>query len=130
MRILLDTHCWLWLLAEPNRFAPAVLTDLRNPAHDLLLSSASSWEMTIKFDLGKLQLPFAPRDFIPSRMQASGVAPLAITHEHALAVGKLPNVHRDPFDRMLIAQAKVEDLVILTADRVFSNYDVGLLRPN
>lgn len=130
MRLLLDTHCWLWLQAEPERFSPRVLAELRKPTNELFFSAASTWEICIKYALGKLALPLPPKDYIPSRMQRSGTQPLPIAHAHALAVSQLPDHHRDPFDRILIAQAQVENLVVLTADRLFALYEVNTLNPS
>jgi PIN domain nuclease of toxin-antitoxin system len=91
---------------------------------DLYLSAASAWEIAIKYALKKLQLPEAPGRYVPSRLDAMRIAALPIEHEHALQVAELPPHHRDPFDRLLIAQARVESLPILTTDPVFASYDV------
>jgi PIN domain nuclease of toxin-antitoxin system len=128
VRILLDTHCWLWLQASPTRFSPPVLALLRDVGNQLLLSAASSWEISIKYGLGRLPLPAAPGEYVPSRMAASGVVGLPVEHSHALEVAELPPHHRDPFDRILVAQARVEQLTILTADPQLSMYEVELLR--
>jgi PIN domain nuclease of toxin-antitoxin system len=127
VRILLDTHCWLWMLAAPSKFAPATRELLENPDNELLLSAASSWEIAVKYALGKLELPEPPPEFVPSRMARSGVLGLAVEHRHALAVADLPPHRRDPFDRLLIAQALVESLPILTADRQLARYGVETL---
>ncbi|WP_394843323.1 type II toxin-antitoxin system VapC family toxin [Pendulispora brunnea] len=128
MRYLLDTHCWLWLQSEPERLS-ALLDRLADPANELLLSAASSWEISIKYALGKLPLPLPPAEYVPSRMQSSGTSSLPVHHAHALQVSKLPRHHGDPFDRLLISQAQCEGLQIVTADAAFSAYDVELLRP-
>ena len=124
MRILLDTQSWLWMLASPERFGKAALEMVQNPAHDLLLSAASAWEIAIKYTLGKLPLPEPPPVFIPSRMASSGVQPLVVSHTHASQVATLPPHHRDPFDRLLIAQAQIENVPILTSDKQFESYAV------
>lgn len=124
MRFLVDTHCWLWLQASPERLAEDVITLLEDPANDLFLSAASSWEIAIKHALGKLPLPEPPSRYVPSRLAASGCRGLSIEHTHALRVAELPPHHRDPFDRLLVAQAQVEGLVLVTADRQFEGYDV------
>jgi PIN domain nuclease of toxin-antitoxin system len=124
MRVLLDTHCWLWLQVAPERFRPQSLAIVEDSANELLLSVASSWEIAIKYALGKLPLPEPPTAYVPSRMASSGVTGLPIEHIHALRVCDLPSIHRDPFDRLLIAQAQVENLVILTADPKIVAYDV------
>ncbi len=129
MRILLDTQCWLWLLAAPERFSAAMRSQLTGPEHDLMLSAASSWEIAIKHALGRLRLPDDPAEYVPRMMARTRVAPLPVQHAHALRTAKLPPHHRDPFDRMLIAQAQAERLPILTADPQFASYDVDILRP-
>ncbi len=124
MKVLLDSHCWLWSISEPGRLnvrARALFEETRKP---LFLSAASSWEIAIKVSLGKLKLPEPPTSFVPSRLAATGIRPLAIEHAHALRVAELPAHHADPFDRLLIAQAQLEGMTILTADPAFSRYEV------
>lgn len=127
MRLLLDTQSWLWLQVSPDRLNQQAIAVASNPAVDLLLSAASSWEIAIKYALGKLPLPSAPAEYVPDRMRISGVAALPVTHSHALHVGQLPHHHRDPFDRLLIAQAQLDGLTVLTSDKVFEKYDVPVL---
>lgn len=126
MKLLLDTHVWLWLQEAPERLGDAqgIAADLRNP---LLLSACSTWEIVIKFRLGKLQLPEPPAAYLPDRMATSGTTPLAVEHAHALAVAELPHHHHDPFDRMLVAQARQERATLVTADPAIRAYDVDLL---
>ena len=95
--------------------------------HQLYLSAASSWEIAIKVALGKLHLPEPPPKYIPSRMEALDILGLPVEHAHALRVFDLPPHHRDPFDRILVAQAQCESLIILTADRSFVPYNVRIL---
>lgn len=127
MRYLLDTHVWLWLLAEPERLEARLRDRLADPATDLVLSAASSWEIAIKYERGRLPLPESPATYVPSRMRRSGTTGLAVEHAHAVQVASLIDHHRDPFDRMLVAQAQVEDLSIVTADPVFEAYDVEIV---
>ncbi len=94
---------------------------------ELYLSAASSWEISIKSALGKLPLPEPPAQYVPKRMAAQGIRPLPITHTHALAVSDLPVHHSDPFDRLLIAQAQLEGMVLLTADSAFKPYGVEIV---
>ena len=124
--MLIDTQCWLWLQASPERLSAEVLALLENAATDLILSAASSWEIAIKYALGKLPLPEPPSRYVPSRIAASGTRGLAIEHAHTLRVAELPPHHRDPFDRLLIAQAQVEKLTLLTVDRQLARYDVSI----
>lgn len=127
MRILLDTHCWLWMQASSKRLSPQTRLLLQDPENQLFLSAASSWEIAIKYALGKLPLPLPPMEYVRSRMETSGTLPLPIQHSHALHAGNLPRHHADPFDRLLISQAQLENLEILTADRHFKAYEVGLI---
>jgi len=124
VRLLLDTHVWLWLQHAPERLGADALRDVEDPGNDVLLSAASSWEIAIKWALGKLPLPAPPDQYVPDRVLTSGVTPLPIQHRHALAVAQLPLHHRDPFDRLLVAQAREEAAVIVTGDRAFAAYDV------
>jgi PIN domain nuclease of toxin-antitoxin system len=124
VRILLDTQIWLWLQVSPAKLNADALGLVQDSRNSLLLSAASSWEIAIKYALGKLALPEAPGAYVPERMRRSGVEGLAVDHAHALHVAALPPHHRDPFDRMLIAQAQLDALVILTADPSFSRYEV------
>ena len=92
--------------------------------HELYFSAASSWEITIKTAIGKLILPEPPSEFVTKAMRLMALQSLDITHSHVFALEELPNHHRDPFDRMLIAQAQTEQLVLLATDRVFEQYKV------
>lgn len=125
--ILLDTHCWLWLLSEPERFFAKTLKLVSETKTKLYLSVASIWEISIKTKLGKLVLPETPEKYVPDRMAILGVQELPIVSAHALAAGQLSEHHSDPFDRLIIAQSQIENIHILTADKVFSLYNVKLL---
>jgi PIN domain nuclease of toxin-antitoxin system len=127
VRLLLDTHVWLWLQAEPERVDPSVLAQLADRRNDILLSAASAWEIAIKAGLGKLVLPEPATRYVPSRLRASGTTPLSIETAHVLEVGELPPHHRDPFDRLLIAQSRMLSIPIVTDDRVYSRYDVEVI---
>ena len=127
MKYLLDTAVWLWTLSEPERIDHKARQLIAEGREELYLSAASSWEISIKSALGKLRLPESPSIFVPKRLAAEGVRPLAITHMHALRVADLPLHHTDPFDRLLIAQAQTEEMAILTADRAFKQYRVQVL---
>ena len=127
MRVLLDTQYWLWMASAPERLSPRARTIVESIDNELFLSAGSAWEIAIKHALGKLQLPEPPDRYVPSRMSALGTSPLPIEHAHALRVATLPSHHRDPFDRLLVAQAQIERLPILTADRIFERYDVDTI---
>jgi PIN domain nuclease of toxin-antitoxin system len=128
MRLLLDTHCLLWARATPARLSEGARTALLDPRSRLFVSAVSVWEIVIKHALGKLKLARSPQALVPEMIAATQAAELPITHTHALRVARLPRHHADPFDRMLIAQAQVELLTIVTADRRFSAYDVEVLK--
>jgi PIN domain nuclease of toxin-antitoxin system len=127
LRILLDTHCWLWLLVAPERLKEESRRLLASEESDLLLSAASAWEIAIKVSIGRLRLPGDPADLVPAWLVESRTSPLPIEHRHALRVATLPPHHRDPFDRLLVAQAQLEKLPIMTADEQLASYDVELL---
>ena len=127
MKVLVDTHCWLWLLASPHRFSEQTRTILTDPATELLLSVASVWEIIVKHALGKLKLPLHPVEYLSSRLEQTRTTSLPIMLAHVLQLAHLPPHHRDPFDRVIIAQALIERLPILTADRQFGAYEVELI---
>ena len=128
MSYLLDTHVWLWLQTSPERIRPDLLAELQDRGTRLFLSAASGWEIAVKWSLGRLSLPGPPAEYVPARMRRTGVAGLAVEHVHALRVATLPTHHRDPFDRLLIAQAQVENVPIVTVDPLFDAYDVLTVR--
>ncbi len=123
MRFLLDTHCWLWMQVSPKRIPARVRGTLTDPENELLLSAASSWEIAIKWALGKLPLPVPPEEYVPRCLERQGVTGLPVQHRHALHTAGLPRHHRDPFDRLLIAQAQLEKLTLVTADQQLAAYD-------
>jgi PIN domain nuclease of toxin-antitoxin system len=126
LRILLDTHCWLWMRGEQDRLSETSRVLLRDPESEVFFSAASAWEIAIKCAAGKLQLPEPPVVFVTQRIAEDRLGALPILLAHALRAGALPPHHRDPFDRMLIAQAQVEELTLLTADRGMAQYDVPI----
>ena len=121
MRLLLDTHILLWAASDPGRLTPEARNLLGDPATELLFSTASIWEVVIKKALGRKDFQIEPRQFRDGLIQ-NGYSELAIRSEHTLAVGLLPPIHKDPFDRMLIAQAQVENISLLTMDNKLSRY--------
>lgn len=116
------------MLTQPELFSEQSRNLLESTENDLYLSSVSSWEIAIKHELGKLQLPARPAEVIPELMNKTAVTALSIHHSHALRVADLPAYHRDPFDRLLVAQAQVENLPLLTADLQFDPYEIDILR--
>lgn len=124
MRILLDTHCWIWCLEAPERLSRGAQDLIADQGNQVFLSAASSWEMAIKHAAGKLRLPEAPERYVPSRLEALAMSVLPVELPHTLRVASLPPLHGDPFDRLLVAQAQIERLSLLTADPEILRYDV------
>jgi PIN domain nuclease of toxin-antitoxin system len=127
VRLLLDTHVWLWLALDPDRVSPKVRDHVDRVDTELYVSVASLWEVVIKTGTGKLRLPVPTETFWHHQTRDSGIAPLAIRPEHVLDVATLPDVHRDPFDRLFVAQARVEGLTLVTADSKVRAYPVATL---
>ena len=124
MRLLLDTHAWLWWLSDDRRLGRRARQALGNPRREVYVSAASAWEIAIKAALGKLRMAKAD---LEAEIGANGFLELPIRTRHALQVGRLAPVHEDPFDRMLVAQAQVEDLAVVTGDPIFERYGVPVL---
>ena len=124
MRLLLDTHAFLWWLSDDRKLSATARDAIRDPRAIVHVSAASIWEIGIKAKLGRLDV----RDSdLAAEIAANGFAELTITARHAQSAGALPRHHDDPFDRMLIAQAQIEDLVVITHDRRFHRYGAQLL---
>ena len=124
MKCLLDTSVLLESLISKPKLSQRALNLLADDSSELYFSAASSWEITIKTVTRKLILPEPPSEFVIRAIDLMALRSLDITHSHAFALAALPNHHRDPFDRMLVAQAQTEQLVLLTTDRVFERYKV------
>lgn len=124
MRLLLDTHVLLWWLAGDPRLGTTMQETIGDHTNNVLVSAASAWEMSIKSALGKLSMP----DDLVQELGRQGMSELAVSIEDGLAAGALPRHHDDPFDRLLIAQARRHGLVLASADSRFGAYDVALLR--
>ncbi len=118
---LLDTHVVLWSLTEPERLDDVAYALIRNPQNTIWVSTASIWEMAIKVSIGKLEMP----DDLEDQLRINQMNILPVTAAHALAVSQLPLLHRDPFDRMLIVQAQLEGLTIITQDARIQQYEVA-----
>jgi|ERR1700733_335237 len=125
MKALIDTHVLLWGLQNEEKLSRRVQTLL--PESDLWISVASLWEIITKVQVGKLNLPLPVGDYLSAKLKANGVLVLHITFDHVKRVEELPLHHRDPFDRMLIAQSIEENLPIITADPVFKRYTVQVI---
>jgi PIN domain nuclease of toxin-antitoxin system len=127
MKVLLDTHVWLWMWGEPERLRNEARSVLEDPATVLHVSAVTAWEMATKASSGRLRLPTSPDVWLSDSRHRGGVTELPITFDHATRAGSLPLHHRDPFDRMLVAQAQAEGLVLVTADRQLAPYEIDRL---
>jgi PIN domain nuclease of toxin-antitoxin system len=127
VRLLVDTQCFLWSFLDPSRLSGTARKVLSDGEDELFFSAASSWEIAIKVGIGKLRLPEPPEDYVPPRIVRAGMTALDVTHALALRVHALPPIHKDPFDRLLVAQAEVEGLTVLTADPQIGRYSVPVL---
>ena len=123
MRLLLDTHLLIWAVTWPDRLPPGLRDALLSPRNTVLVSAASAWEIAIKRALGRLAFPLERFDTV---LEAAGFTGLPITAAGAVEAGGLPRHHADPFDRMLVAQARVEDLVLASDDPLVAAYAVRL----
>ena len=124
LAVLLDTQAFLWMHADPDKFSESARSLLIDRSREVFFSAVSSWEIAIKHALGRLDLPEPPTRYVPSRVASAGLTAIAVEHVHALEAGALPKIHQDPFDRMLVAQARVLDVPLMTSDRVFEHYEV------
>jgi PIN domain nuclease of toxin-antitoxin system len=127
MKLLLDTHVFIWWANEPERLTPKVLSLCKDTGNILILSVASVWEMQIKTQLGKLKIDLSLPDLIRSQQQTNNIQILPIELEHVLELQNLPPHHNDPFDRLLIVQAKAEDALLVSKDKAFKKYKTKLL---
>ena len=127
MRLLLDTHIFLWYITADSRLAPAFGAAIRDPASEINLSTASIWEAVIKHGLGKLPLPGPPAEYLPAQRNAHGITLLPIDEGSIQHLAGLSPIHRDPFDRIIVAQAIQHGLTIVTVDGIITGYPVPLL---
>ncbi len=124
MRLLLDTCTFLWILADSPQLSFEAVDLFTAPENEVYLSSVSTWEIAVKNALGRLPLPERPTEFVPAMREAHGIESLSLDEESTLYVSRLPSYHKDPFDRMLVFQALVQDLVLLTPDDDIRQYPV------
>ncbi|WP_413176466.1 type II toxin-antitoxin system VapC family toxin [Anabaena azotica] len=127
MRILIDTHVFIWWTGDSQKLSLTVYNLLTNPKTQVILSVVSIWEMQIKLSLGKLELKTALPELVEDEVKQNRIELLPLDLSHIYALSNLPNHHRDPFDRLLIAQAKSEELVIISIDEKFDGYDIERL---
>jgi PIN domain nuclease of toxin-antitoxin system len=128
MKVLVDTHVFLWAYAGPQKLSPSAISLLENEDVEKLFSAASAWEIATKWARGRLELPEHPASLVPKKVAEAGLRPLPITLQDAGSITDLPFHHHDPFNRMLITQARRNNARILTKDRVMAKYDVEVIR--
>jgi PIN domain nuclease of toxin-antitoxin system len=124
LRVLLDTHSFLWLVTDDPKLSERAKSVFLDGDNELLCSAVVGFEIAVKFSLGKLDLAEPPREFMEKRIRHNALKPLAVTLEHSYRLAQLPFHHRDPFDRLLVAQALEEDLALLSIDAILSEYGV------
>ena len=124
MRFLLDTHTFLWWVADDPQLSLSAKTIISNPDNEIYFSVVSAWEIIIKVGTGKFSLSEPPEVYIPSRITSNQFETLTVQMPHILRINGLPNFHKDPFDRLLIAQSLVEDLSLITVDEAIAQYPV------
>jgi PIN domain nuclease of toxin-antitoxin system len=128
VRVLVDTHVWLWMWGEPRKLRSEARDVLEDSSTTIVVSAVSAWEIAVKEAAGRLRLPGSAATWLADTRHLADVEPLSITFAHAARAGALPPIHRDPFDRMLVAQAQIDHLVIATADPRVAAYEVDTLR--
>jgi PIN domain nuclease of toxin-antitoxin system len=127
MKLLLDTCTFLWVAAQPGALSARARELFQSPENEVYLSAGSAWEIATKQSLGRLRLSEAPERLVPTLRERHGIETLAIDEESVLQIGRLPLLHRDPFDRLLVGQAIVHGMALLTPDALISQYPVRVL---
>lgn len=127
MKLLLDTHAFLWWVTDDNRLSATAGRRISDPRNDVFFSAVSAWEIVVKAALGRLTLAEAPDRFVPRQVEINAFTPLPLQVAHATNVWNLPQHHRDPFDRLLVAQALTEGLSIVTSDAKMRRYPVKIV---
>lgn len=127
MNVLLDTHAFLWWVMDDAQLSTTAKATIADPTNVVYFSVVSAWEMIIKQRIGKLSLPEPPETYIPSRLTANRLVSLEVKMQHVLQIASLPDHHRDPFDRLLIAQSQTENIPLVTIDHLISQYAVDVI---
>jgi PIN domain nuclease of toxin-antitoxin system len=127
MRVLLDTNAFLWWVTDDEKLSAKARSIISNSENIIFFSVASAWEIVIKYQLGKLPLPEPAKSYIPSRLEHYGFVLITIGMQEVLEISNLENHHKDPFDRILIAQGRTKNLPIITADQKFALYDADTI---
>lgn len=128
MKLLLDIHIFLWFISGDNRLPSSMRQVIEDEANEVYLSPVSVWEAIVKHNIGKLPLPQAPEKYLPLQRERHLIASLPLDEPSILQLAKLPAIHRDPFNRMLISQALQHKLTLVTMDTVISNYPINIFR--
>jgi PIN domain nuclease of toxin-antitoxin system len=126
VRLLLDTHAFLWWIADDERLSSRAAALIADGSNEVLVSAASAWEIVVKSALGRVEVPTPVDRFLTAQLKANAFVPLPIQMRHALGLAALPDVHRDPFDRILVAQAVAEDLTLVSRDAMLQRYPVAV----
>lgn len=127
MKLLLDTQAFLWSISAPERLGAHARRAIQSGRNEVFVSAVSAWEIAIKSALGRLTLAEDPQRFIPEQMTQNAFEPLPVLIRHALKVLDLPDIHRDPFDRLLVAQALIEELALVSGDAQLGRYPVRVI---
>ena len=127
MRYLLDTHAFLWFISDDQRLSDKAQSTIRNRSNEIYFSAASAWEISIKMALGRLSIEAEVEPFLLAQLLENGFLSLPITIPHATCIIKLPDIHKDPFDRILVAQSKIEDMPLISRDRMVRQYNVKVV---
>lgn len=128
MKLLLDTHIFLWFINRDPRLPAKMRDAIREPSNQAYLSVVSFWEISVKYQIGKLPLPQAPEHYIPAQRRQHQINDLQLDEISVAQLAKLPDVHRDPFDRMLVCQALAHGLTLMTVDPIFNSYPAIIFR--
>ena len=127
MNVLLDTHAFLWWVIDDPQLSDTARATIADPNNTIYISVVSAWEIIIKQRTGKLSLPEPPETYIPSRLASNRFSSLPVQMQHVLQIASLPDYHRDPFDRLLIAQSQIEQIPIITVDQTIIQYSVSII---
>lgn len=124
MKVLLDTSVFLWMISKPERLSKKARAIIESKDNELFISAASGWEITIKSQINKLKLPDKPEVYVPNQIKENLLEVLPIEMKHVLNIYNLPDIHKDPFDRLLISQSQLENLPLLTKDKMIKKYSI------
>ena len=127
MRYLLDTHTFLWWIADDRKLSAHAREVIADSDNDIVFSAVSAWEIAIKYAIGRLSLDHPPKRFVRDQLKKTGFPVLDVRLDHALEVSELPQIHSDPFDRLLIAQCRCDSMPLISSDKTISQYPVELI---